>query len=72
MGRGICQGDPIAPFLFLIIAEGLNGLLRQAVVFDKFKGFKFGGLNGEEIYIYCNFQTTHYSSEKSLEETHSL
>lgn len=25
------QGDPIAPFLFLTVAEGLTGMMRNAV-----------------------------------------
>lgn len=43
MGKGIRQGDPIAPFLFLIVAEGLNGLLRQALHSNDFKGYSFVG-----------------------------
>ena len=29
--RGLCQGDPLALFLFLIVAEGLAGVVRKAV-----------------------------------------
>ncbi|GKU88292.1 hypothetical protein SLEP1_g2574 [Rubroshorea leprosula] len=47
MERGIRQGDPITPFLFLIVAEGLNGLIEAAVSKDLFQGVDIGpfGLN---------------------------
>jgi len=29
--KGLRQGDPLAPFLFLIVAEGLASVVRNAV-----------------------------------------
>lgn len=43
--RGLKQGDPLAPYLFLLVAEGLSGLVRNAVSFGKFKGFQVGSLD---------------------------
>jgi len=40
--RGLRQGDPLAPFLFLIVAEGLAGLVRKAVKEDLLRGIKVG------------------------------
>jgi hypothetical protein len=41
--RGLKQGDPLAPFLFLIVAEGFGGLMKKAVEDNVFKGFPCGG-----------------------------
>ena len=44
--RGLKQGDPLAPFLFLLVAEGFNGLMSNAVNRNLFKGFELnrGGM----------------------------
>jgi len=40
--RGLRQGDPLAPFLFIVVAEGLAGLVRQANKANLLSGVKFG------------------------------
>ncbi|XP_068474709.1 secreted RxLR effector protein 78-like [Phaseolus vulgaris] len=40
--RGLRQGDPLAPFLFLVVAEGLTGLVREAVKANLLTGLKIG------------------------------
>ena len=39
--KGLKQGDLLAPFLFLIVAEGFGGLMRNAINLHLFEGFRF-------------------------------
>ncbi|MCI16022.1 LINE-1 reverse transcriptase like, partial [Trifolium medium] len=38
--RGLKQGDPLAPFLFLLVAEGFGGVMRKTDDMHLFHGFK--------------------------------
>jgi len=40
--RGLRQGDPLVPFLFIIVAEGLARLVRQAIKVNLLSGVKIG------------------------------
>jgi len=40
--KGLRQGDPLAPFLFLIVVEGLAGVVRQAEYKGLLEGIKVG------------------------------
>ena len=37
--RGICQGEPLSPYLFLLCSEGLNRMIQKAAREDIIKGF---------------------------------
>ncbi|XP_071695543.1 uncharacterized mitochondrial protein AtMg01250-like [Rutidosis leptorrhynchoides] len=42
LGRGVRQGDPLSPFLFILAAEGMNILTKAALEKGLFKGIEVG------------------------------
>ncbi|GKV09195.1 hypothetical protein SLEP1_g20735 [Rubroshorea leprosula] len=42
IGKGLRQGDPLSPFLFLMVGEGLHGLLRKSESEGLFRGVEIG------------------------------
>lgn len=47
--RGLCQGDPLSPFLFLLAAEGLSILMQSMVSAGLYRGYTVG--SGDGIYV---------------------
>jgi ribonuclease HI len=46
--RGLRQGDPLSPYLFLFCVEGFSALLRQAQAANEVTGVRFGA-NGPTV-----------------------
>lgn len=49
VSKGLRRGDPMAPFLFLIVAEGLSGLIRNAVSLGEYEQYVIRG--GVEVAV---------------------
>ena len=64
--RGLRQGDPLAPFLFNVVVEALNGLMRTAMEANMYKGFSVGG-NDVTISILQYADDTIFFGEASMD-----
>lgn len=51
MERGLKQGDPLSPFLFLIVAEAMSVMMQEASNKGLFKGCSIGSLKMELTHL---------------------
>src|ERR1044072_1274590 len=70
--KGLRQGDLLAPFLFLIVAEGLNGLVKKAIQINKFKGVTVGSESQVEVSILQFADDTLFFEDASLQNVSTL
>ena len=68
--RGLRQGDPLSPLLFVLVMEALGRMLDKIVHEGRMLGFRVGNLDGrslvlshlliaDDILIFCNADLDH-------------
>ena len=64
--RRLRQGNPLAPFLFNVVVEALNGLMRSATEKNMYTGFPVGS-NNVRISILQYVDDTIFFGEANME-----
>ncbi|GAU32687.1 hypothetical protein TSUD_145610 [Trifolium subterraneum] len=64
--RGLKQGDPLAPFLFLLVVEGLSGAIKSAEQRNMFKGFQVGNTGLSVSHLNTSSGTSWYTEDGNI------
>jgi hypothetical protein len=69
--RGLRQGDPISPYLFLLCAEGLHALLAKAALSKKIQGISISRVGPKLTHLFFADDSVLFC-RTSLQECHTL
>ena len=62
--RGLRQGDPLTPFLFLVVVEGFAGIVREALKVNMLTGLKIGRKEEEVCILQFADDTLFFCEDK--------